>query len=212
MPELHIITGSNGAGKSTVGFTYIPSEILQDHTIFDGDKLFGDKRAELLKDKQMTFKEARNLANEWLIGHFQKLVNIALETKDHFVYEGHFSEDASWDIIKRFKKSGYTIYLTFFGLKDQDLSQMRVIERHQSGGHYVQPAEIDRNFEGNLIMLDKYYELLDNIRIVDTSELEHRILVVLSPEGVTQCVTPNMLPDWFIKYLPRIRKRAFHGN
>lgn len=212
MPELHIITGSNGAGKSTVGFTYIPQEILKNHTIFDGDKLFGEKRTELLKEKRMTVKEARNLANEWLIEHFQNLVATALKNKDHFVYEGHFSEDATWDIVKRFKKAGYTIFLTLFGLKDQDLSQMRVIERTQSGGHYVQPAEIDRNFEGNLIMLDKYFQLLDNIRIVDTSEMEHRILVVISPEGITQCVSPGLLPEWFIKYLPRIRKKVFHGN
>jgi predicted ABC-type ATPase len=212
VPELHIITGSNGAGKSTVGYTYLPAHIQNSHTIFDGDKLFGEKRADLLRDKKMTFKEARNLANEWLIEHFQNLVNAALADNDHFAYEGHFSEDASWDIIKRFKKAGYTIHLTFFGLKDQDLSQMRVIERTQSGGHYVQPAEIDRNFEGNLIMLDKYFDLLDNVRIVDTSLLEHRILVVISPEGINQCVLPGQLPDWFTRYLPRITKKVFHSD
>jgi predicted ABC-type ATPase len=115
-------------------------------------------------------------------------------------------------MIKQFKNEGYTIYLTLFGLKDQDLSQMRVIERTQSGGHYVQPAEIDRNFEGNLLLLDKHFELLDHIRIVDTSLVEHRILVVISPEGITQCVSPAQLPDWFTKYLPLIARRVFHGN
>ncbi len=38
MPVLFIITGSNGAGKSTVGYTYLPPDIQKDHTVFDGDK------------------------------------------------------------------------------------------------------------------------------------------------------------------------------
>lgn len=87
MPELHIITGSNGAGKSTVGYSYLPEHIRNFYTVFDGDKLFGQKRTSLLKDKNITFKEARNLANEWLIDHFQSLIRQALKTKDHFAYE-----------------------------------------------------------------------------------------------------------------------------
>jgi predicted ABC-type ATPase len=89
---------------------------------------------------------------------------------------------------------------------------MRVIERTQSGGHYVQPAEIDRNFEGNLIMLDKHFNLLDNITIVDTSLVDHRILVLISPEEIKQCVSPGQLPEWFTRYMPRITRRVFHGN
>jgi predicted ABC-type ATPase len=79
VPEFHIITGSNGAGKSTVGFTYLPDHIQKSYVVFDGDKLFAEKRAELLKNKKITFKEARNLANEWLIKHYQSLVSAAFK-------------------------------------------------------------------------------------------------------------------------------------
>lgn len=47
MPELYIITGSNGAGKSTVGFSYLPQAIQSHYSIFDGDKLFVNKQKEL---------------------------------------------------------------------------------------------------------------------------------------------------------------------
>ena len=47
MPELYIITGSNGAGKSTVGPDYLPQHIGQHNTVFDGDKLFMQKQKEL---------------------------------------------------------------------------------------------------------------------------------------------------------------------
>jgi predicted ABC-type ATPase len=45
MPDLFIITGSNGAGKSTVGKEYLPIHIQEKYPIFDGDKLFYAKAA-----------------------------------------------------------------------------------------------------------------------------------------------------------------------
>lgn len=212
MPELHIITGSNGAGKSTVGSTYLPKHILNSCDLFDGDKTFWERRKELMKDRKVTPKEAGNIAGEWLIEHFEAMVTTAIKKREHFAYEGHFTEEASWNTIRRFKKNKYSVHLVFFGLKDQDQSQMRVIERTQSGGHYVQPAEIDRNFEGNLLMLDKHFELLDFIRIVDTTTVEHRMLATLSPDGPKQIVSYGNLPEWFVRYLPRLTKRIFHGD
>lgn len=47
MHSLYIITGSNGAGKSTVGPDYLPEEILQHYTVFDGDLLYTRKFSEL---------------------------------------------------------------------------------------------------------------------------------------------------------------------
>ena len=39
MPDLYIIMGSNGAGKSTVGLSYLPEVIQENHTVFDVDRL-----------------------------------------------------------------------------------------------------------------------------------------------------------------------------
>jgi hypothetical protein len=49
MPELYIITGSNGAGKSSIGPEYLPTRIREQGPIFDGDKLFVEKRNEYWK-------------------------------------------------------------------------------------------------------------------------------------------------------------------
>jgi predicted ABC-type ATPase len=46
MPDLYIITGSNGAGKSSIGPKYLPIRIRKQGPIFDGDKLFVEKRNE----------------------------------------------------------------------------------------------------------------------------------------------------------------------
>ncbi len=47
MPELYIITGSNGAGKSSIGPIYLPEYIRKNYPVFDGDKLFMSKQKEL---------------------------------------------------------------------------------------------------------------------------------------------------------------------
>ena len=44
MPVLIIITGSNGAEKSSIGPEYIPVKLR--NSIFDGDKLFMQKRSD----------------------------------------------------------------------------------------------------------------------------------------------------------------------
>jgi predicted ABC-type ATPase len=183
MPDLYIITGANGAGKSTVGYSYLPKIIQNKCQIFDGDKLAMQKRMQLYKVVTPSLKEARRLADEWLYEHFEELVKKALKTKDDFVYEGHLPHADNWKTPKRFKRAGYNIHLIFFGLKDTDLSEVRVMERAKLGGHNVPPYEIARNFYGNLLQLNKRFKGIDELQIVDTSEsINPRILAVFKKE------------------------------
>jgi predicted ABC-type ATPase len=207
VPELYIITGSNGAGKSTVGIDYLPSHIQTNYTIFDGDKLFLNKRKELYPNYARTHKEARNMANEWLIQHFESLVADAISRKENFAYEGHFANDATWEIPQRFKENGYTIHLIFFGLTNPKLSEMRVIDRSKSGGHYVNPIEIDLNFFGNLQKLDQHYYLIDHLQIVDTSETTHQVLLQMIDDKIVSSVSFTELPEWFRTQLPKLTEK-----
>ena len=112
MPVLHIITGSNGAGKSSIGPDYIPYHLRD--SIFDGDKLFMEKRKEFWADGIRPHKECKILASEIVENTFDELVNSSLKNRTDFAYEGHFTNDATWDIPKRFKDAGYEINLIFF--------------------------------------------------------------------------------------------------
>src|SRR5690242_15012561 len=101
MPELYIITGSNGAGKSSIGPDYLPQNIQSTCTIFDGDKLFIQKRNELWQSIKAP-KEVRKLAYEFVVETFERQVEEALATRSNYVYEGHFTNDSTWDIPRRF--------------------------------------------------------------------------------------------------------------
>lgn len=78
MPELYIITGSNGAGKSSLGANYLPDHIVDTCEVFDGDKLFMDKQRELWRDGIRAHKEMRRIAYEFVSSTFDALVDEAV--------------------------------------------------------------------------------------------------------------------------------------
>jgi predicted ABC-type ATPase len=163
MPVLYIITGSNGAGKSSIGADYLPFQLRNNCSIFDGDKFFMQKKKELWKSGIRAHKEAKKLAFEFVSDTFDDLVENALATNTNFVYEGHFTNEATWDIPKRFKANNYSIHLIFFGLADTSLPQLRVIGRTEEGGHYVDPLTIADNFYGNLEKLNEHFKMFDTL-------------------------------------------------
>lgn len=207
MPELHIITGSNGAGKSTIGPDYLPAHICDKLEIFNGDKLFQDKKRELWRQGIKAHKEARNIASAFVDETFDLLKNRALNNSKDFAYEGHFTNDATWNIPREFKAAGYSIHLIFFGLTNTELSQLRVIDRVNEGGHYVTPLEVEANFFGNLEKLDKHFEMFDMIEVIDTSETYHLIIAIFANGRPDFAVPLKRFPEWFTRYLPTMTKK-----
>lgn len=202
MPSLIIITGSNGAGKSSIGPQYLPTQLRD--KVFDGDKLFMQKKNDLWIQGLRLQKELRNQAADYIQETFNELVKASLENNTDFVYEGHFTRDEQWEIPKKFKAAGYKIKLFFFGLKDTELSELRVVARTSEGGHYVNTIEIYENFYGNLNKLDQHFGIFDSIRIFDTSGIEHIELAQLKSGIPTSAISHNELPDWFADNLVRI--------
>jgi predicted ABC-type ATPase len=203
-PVLYIITDSNGAGKSSIGPEYLPEFVRNNFSVFDGDLLFNQKRKELFPFHTKSPKEASKIAYQYVSNLFDELVEEAISTNSNFVYEGHFTNNATWDIPKKFKEKGYKLNLLFLGLSDPDLSQLRVTDRVSEGGHYVDRLTIEANFSGNLEKLNKYYTLFDNIQIIDTSDLNH-ILIASITFGIKEFAIPHKsLPWWCLKFMPQI--------
>jgi predicted ABC-type ATPase len=206
MPALFIITGSNGAGKSTVGYTYLPEEIQKNYTVFDGDKMALLKKRELLKTIK-SLKEAGRLADEWMYKQFSDQIKTAIKTRDHFAYEGHFRDISTLNVPKKFKKKGYKLTLIFMGLSDPDQSELRVLDRARQGGHNVPLYEIESNFYGNLVMLNKNYKLFDELLVIDTSKsFQQEVLLQMSKGKISFYTELKDLPAWFVKFLPNLIK------
>ena len=205
MPELYIITGSNGAGKSSLGANYLPKHIKESCKIFDGDKLFIEKRNELWQTIKAP-KEVRKLAFEFTVNTFEQQVAEALANGSNYVYEGHFTNDSTWDTPRKFKAQGYIVNLIFLGLESPESSQLRVIERSQEGGHWVDHRTIEDNFYGNLQKLEQHLDAVNNIEIIDTTD-KHIFLAQFINGKLISSVSFHDLPDWFTTYLPYLTSK-----
>ena len=149
-------------------------------------------------------KEAKKLALAFVEDTFDNLVEKALAASANFVYEGHFTNDATWNIPKRFREAGYSVNMIFLGLDVPDLSELRVIDRTKEGGHYVPRNVIEDNFYGNLEKLNQHYKVLDTLEIIDTSESNHVLLAQIKNDKIIYCLSLDELPQWFIKYLTNL--------
>ena len=204
MPDLYIITGSNGAGKSAVGPDYLPESIQQKCIVFDGDKLFMQKQRELWLSGIRAIKEAKKIAFSFVEETFESLVEDAITNKKDFVYEGHFTNDATWDVPRKFKANGFSIHMIFLGLSSTDLSSVRVVARSQEGGHYVDPLTVSANYYGNLEKLNIHFSMFDTLQLLDTSEIDHILIAVFSNGNATFSLPFASLPEWFKMYLPNL--------
>lgn len=205
MPKLFILTGSNGAGKSTVGSIYFPQEA---GVLFDGDKLYLEKRSELWKAGLRVQKELASQASDFVEKTFKGLVSDAIRHRTHFAYEGHFSKNESWEVPMQFKSLGYEIHLVFFGVESPELSADRVLIRAKEGGHFVDMLTLRTNYYGNLQQLDRHLQLFDSLRIVDTSEAKHRVLIIMENAKVKEFVSKPEMPSWVQKYMPTIYSKC----
>jgi predicted ABC-type ATPase len=203
MADLYIITGSNGAGKSSVGPRYLPEKIFNQGPVFDGDKLFVEKRKELWHTIKSP-KECSKLAYEFVVETFEWFVEEALSEFRDFAYEGHFTNEATWDIPLRFMAAGYRIHLIYLGLKDTGLSERRVNDRSRAGGHYVDPGTVADNFHGNLEKLNQHYGLFHSVKIIDGSKSRHTLLTIFDKGQPSLAIPAKELPRWFRNDLPEI--------
>jgi predicted ABC-type ATPase len=81
---------------------------------------------------------------------------------------------------------------------------MRVIDRARLGGRYIPPAVIRDNFYGNLEKLDKYFPIMDNLKIMDTSGVGHIILAQFNNGELIDSLGYGELPAWFVEGLPNL--------
>jgi predicted ABC-type ATPase len=202
MPCLYILTGPNGAGKSTAGPGLLPDSISDRYPPFDGDKLKMIKQQEF-KKVTGSYKEGAHMADEFVYEEFERLYKKALSENDHFAYEGHFSEEGSWDLIRKFKAAGYKIDMIFLGLISLELSADRVFNRAIRGGHNVQPYDIAKNYFGNLAKLNEHLDLIDQLTILDTSGMPVHVGQWRNGQ-MNFNVDDESIPQWVTEYIPRL--------
>lgn len=150
MPNLYIIAGCNGAGKTTASFTVLP-EMLNCDEFINADEI-ARGLSPLNPDK------AAIDAGRLMLTKIDRLI---LNNKD-FAFETTLATKSYSNTILRAKRNGYTVTLVFFWLDSVELAIERVKTRVIEGGNNIpEPVIIRRYFTGLSNLFSIYIPLCD---------------------------------------------------
>ncbi len=163
--NLYIISGCNGAGKTTASFSILP-EILNCKEFVNADEIA--RGLSPFRPEKVAFESGRIMLLR-IEELFEKGESFAIETTlATKIYEQK---------ILRARDDGYTIILLFFWLKNIQLAQERVAIRVFEGGHNIEFDIIARRYlRGIVNLFDVYLPIVDQAIIFDNSDGKHDLI------------------------------------
>lgn len=158
MPRLFIISGCNGAGKTTASYTILPS-LLNLHTFVNADEI-ADELSPLEPEREAI--RASRLMMERVDQLILHGADLAVETT--------LATKSLAGVITNAQQQGYKAGLFYFWLKSPELALKRVALRVASGGHNVAPETIVRRYwQGMDNLRQLYLPLCDSWVLIDNS-------------------------------------------
>jgi predicted ABC-type ATPase len=145
MPNLYIIAGCNGAGKTTASMTVLP-EILNCYEFVNADEIA--KGLSPFQPEKVAIEAGRIMLNR---------LNQLVESSVDFAFETTLATRSYVSFIKKAKSKNYTIILVFIYLKSMQLAKKRVNQRVISGGHNIPIDVIERRYESGLKNFQNLY-------------------------------------------------------
>ncbi len=159
--NLYIISGCNGAGKTTASFTILP-EILNCKEFVNADEIA--KGLSPFQPEKVAFEAGRIMLNR---------INELLHEEKTFAFETTLATKSYKSKILEAQKKGYTVTLLFFWLQNSNLAIERVKTRVKEGGHNIETSVIIRRYKNGISNLfNIYLDLVDEVLIFDNSSLK----------------------------------------
>lgn len=157
--NLYIISGCNGAGKTTASFIILP-EILQCREFINADEIA--KGLSPFRPETVALEAGRIMLS--------RIENL-LSANESFAFETTLSTRSYRNKIIEAKKLGYSVTLIYFWLSSVSLAKERVLVRVSEGGHNIEPEIIERRYyKGIKNLFSLYLPIVDGALIFDNSE------------------------------------------
>lgn len=156
--NLYIISGCNGAGKTTASFTIL-LEILNCKEFVNADEIA--KGLSPFQPESVAFEAGRIMLNR---------INELLDKEITFAFETTLATKSYKSKIIEAKAKGYKVKLLFFWLQNVTLACERVKTRVLEGGHNIPTETIKRRYtRGIKNLFEIYLPLVDDVMIFDNS-------------------------------------------
>ena len=145
-PELIIIAGPNGSGKTSVTKRFLHHEWAEGTIYINPDEVAKDKFGDW--NSREAIISAANYCAEWR--------EQCLAEKKSFVFETVMSAEDKIDFIIRAKEAGFFVRLFFISTSHPSINAARIAGRVMEGGHDVPIPKI----------VSRYYKSIENCKMV----------------------------------------------
>ena len=158
-PELWLLVGGNGSGKSTFYETFLAKYRIP---LINADNI---ARSLWPQQPEQHSYEAALIA--------EKERSRLLEERQTFCFETVFSHVSKLDFIGAAKAAGYVVKVFYFHLASPDLNVARVSSRVVSGGHNVPEDKLRGRIPRTLNLVRDCVGLADELHLIDNSSADH---------------------------------------
>ena len=172
MKRLFIISGCNGAGKTTASYTILP-EILNCEEFVNADEIA--KGLSPFNPESAAIQAGRLM--------LERINNLISKGKD-FAFETTLATKSYKNFVIEAKDKGYHVTLLFFWLRTLDLAVKRVETRVKEGGHNIPEDVIRRQYDNGLRNFYKIFEpIVDEWMFIDNSGEPYEIIAHKNTES-----------------------------
>jgi len=170
MPDIFIIAGCNGAGKTTAAYNLLP-EVFKTVEFVNADEIA--RGLSPFNPTGVAFQAGRIMLErlEQLVGEYKS-----------FSFETTLSGLTYLSFIKKAKKKGYGITFFFVYLISAELAVERVGIRVSKGGHNIPKEVIERRYPKGLTNFLTYAAEANDWYVYDNSGSEY-ILIAKNVNG-----------------------------
>jgi predicted ABC-type ATPase len=157
--NLYIISGCNGAGKTTASYTVLP-EVLNCKEFVNADEI---ARGLSPFNPESVAIEAGRLM-------LQRIEDL-LAKDESFSIETTLATKSYINLVRRAQAKGYTVRLIFFWLNSPELALLRIAERVAKGGHNIPEPIVRRRYVAGICNLFRLFmSEVDSWEIYDNSK------------------------------------------
>ncbi|MCD4678995.1 MAG: zeta toxin family protein [Bacteroidales bacterium] len=145
MPNLYIISGCNGAGKTTASFTILP-EMLNCEEFINADEVA--RGLSPFNPNKVAIEAGRIML---------KKIDKLISNKQDFAFETTLAPKSYLNTIQNARKNGYEVTLLYLWLDSIELALKRVETRVIEGGHNIPEDVIKRRYISGIKNLFELY-------------------------------------------------------
>ncbi len=157
--NLYIISGCNGAGKTTASYTVLP-EVLHCKEFVNADEIA----------RGLSPFNPESVAIEAVRLMLQRIEDLLVKDES-FSIETTLATKSYINLVRRAQVKGYTVRLLFFWLNSPELALQRIAERVAKGGHNVPEPIVRRRYVAGICNLFRLFmSEVDSWEIYDNSE------------------------------------------